>query len=365
MMDAPFPTLARSGSELMSPSRILLAVPFCLVAAAAPAQDARLDAEGVPLPTFAVLRLGSARLRHADRINDVAVAPDGSVIVTGSHDHTVRFWDPATGRQVARFQGAAGNYVACVTFSADGKRWAAEMGGPNVVVFDTATGKGLLNAHTYCTDHLALSPDGKTLYTSDRDNTVCARDVETGKELYRLRGEKWLGPAAVSPDGKLLATGGGGKRVVLYEAATGKELRALEGHEATVVALRFSPDGKFLASSGGAFDKGTHLWDVEKGQSVRRFNDCTLPVFSPDGKRLLLVDGRPSRSSLWELDGKEPLLHFGDYTLAYKAAAFLPDGKTVVTVDHSSEVRLWDTKTGQEKLTRSSPRGAVAGVAWS
>src|SRR5262249_12274884 len=157
----------------------------------------------------------------------------------------------------------------------DGRYVAAEMGGPNVVVYETATGKPVCDIRSHCADHIALSPDGKTLWTSDRDCSVTAWDVATGKERYRVTEEQkaWLGPVVVSPDGKLLATGGAGKRVVLREAATGKVLRALEGHEAAVVHLCFSPDGKLLASSGGPFDQGAHLWDVATGRSLRRFKD--------------------------------------------------------------------------------------------
>src|SRR3954462_7635281 len=107
--------LARCGSAPMSPLRLVLTVPFWLLAAAARAEEPRTDLYGDSLPAFAVLRLGSTRLRHAERVNTLAVSPDGTLIATGSHDHTVRFWDAVSGRQVRRFQGQ-NNFVPMVTF---------------------------------------------------------------------------------------------------------------------------------------------------------------------------------------------------------------------------------------------------------
>src|SRR5207247_1302187 len=94
---------------------------------------------------------------------------------------------------------------------------------------------------------------------------------------------------AFSPNGKVLATLGSDSRIRLWDFATALELR---NFPATILddllfSLCFSPDGKTLALSAGR-DATIHLWDVETGKVVRRFENLNTAVtslcFSPDGK---------------------------------------------------------------------------------
>jgi WD domain, G-beta repeat len=54
----------------------------------------------------------------------------------------------------------------------------------------------------------------------------------------------------VSPDGRTLATGGRDNSVKLWDVATGQEIRTLGRHTRPVQAVAFRPDGHTLASAG-------------------------------------------------------------------------------------------------------------------
>ena len=73
---------------------------------------------------------------HRRRVNSVAVSPDGTQVVSGSYDNTVRLWDAKTGAALQTLEGHSGG-VNSVAFSPDGnvgptlsvsKDWVVEEG---------------------------------------------------------------------------------------------------------------------------------------------------------------------------------------------------------------------------------------------
>src|SRR5437588_266038 len=61
---------------------------------------------------------------HTDPVYSVDFTPDGSLIVTGSFDKTVKLWDAATLNPVRSFSGHT-NLVLTVAVSRDGARIAS------------------------------------------------------------------------------------------------------------------------------------------------------------------------------------------------------------------------------------------------
>src|SRR5262245_16546266 len=122
----------------------------------------RTDAQGDALPADALLRIGSARLRHGAPIMSLAFAANGTALASCGRDHTVRLWEAATGRPLRTLKDR-GNIVA---LSPDGRTLAAVGLNGLLQFWDTATGRPKAEAielpRTLC---LAFSPDGKILAT--------------------------------------------------------------------------------------------------------------------------------------------------------------------------------------------------------
>ncbi len=148
-----------------------------------------------------------ARPRGDSDIVRLASSPDGELLAAACHDDTIRLWDLASGREVARLAGHGGR-ILCLAFSADGKRLASGSHDETVRVWDLA-GRGavrLLKGHGGRVNAVCFSPDGRRLVSFGADRAVKIWDLHTGQEVLSLPGySAAAGDLAFSPDGKHLA----------------------------------------------------------------------------------------------------------------------------------------------------------------
>jgi len=199
---------------------------------------------------------------HTDIVSSVAFSPYGMLIVSGSHDDTLKIWDANSGEEQRTLNGH-GDFVTSVAFSPDGKRIASGSADKTVIIWDANSGEELqtLRGHPRSVSSVAFSPDGKRIVSGSHDDTLKIWDANSGEELRTLNGHgDFVTSVAFSPDGKRIVSGSSDKTVKVWDASSGKELQTLEGHTDFVTSVAFSPDGKRIVSGSG--DKTVKVWEV-------------------------------------------------------------------------------------------------------
>jgi WD40 repeat protein len=214
---------------------------------------------------------------HTDQVTKLKFTPDGTRLVSASHDTWVRVWD-MDGKEIGAFQP---------TGALD---WPSRVMGAGI------------------------SPDGKLLATAPEDGPVKLWNLATFTKVAELGGTGAYDTSdvAFSPDGQFvaadLATG-----LFLWKAADGRALLD-NNSQINSMAFAFSPDGRFLAYA--------NLYDVvlsspDGAQVIRTLEGHTSPVwslvFSPDSSKLVTSDGVEVR--IWQVP---------DGTLLYTGKSYCP-----------------------------------------
>ena len=294
---------------------------------------------------------------HTAGVLNVAISSDGKLALSAGRDKTIRLWDVAGGQQVRSFEGVTEEPWG-VAFSPDGSR--ALSGGMDKAVrlWDVTTGKetASFSGHTDGVFRVAFSPDGRWALSGGRDKTVRLWEVETRKQLRSFEGhESAVLAVAFSPDGHWAVSGSGNDATVrLWDVETGQEVRQFDGHTEAITSVAFSPDSR-LALTGSA-DRTMRLWDVATGRQLRSLSHPTgvcCVAISPDGR--LAVSGSGSKTTpdggtapaghdytvrLWDLASGQVLAQADGFTGAIDAAAFSPDGRSVLVGSNDATLRL-------------------------
>ena len=211
-------------------------------------------------------------------VEDCAVSPDDSLVITAHYDGTMVLWDTGTGEQLAGVgcvRGGIGGGVRGCAVSPDGAMVVSANGDGTLKIWDADAlwrehswrERGELAGRHAASDQVTssfesccVSPDGAFIVSGSADSTLVAWVAEGRRELASLEGH--AGPVrscAFSPDQLLLASASSDTTVKLWDLETWSEQATIEGHADSVTCCAFSPDGLLLLSASQ--DGVLRLWD--------------------------------------------------------------------------------------------------------
>ena len=337
-----------------------------------------------------------AELPHSEGVNGAAFSGDGSLVGTASTDGTARVWESATGDLVAELRGhtaavewlafsSSGRFVTTVAEDLTVRLW--DLGDEITVRLPKAINEVVVADATG--SRIAVLEDGGALKFLDTGRGVRVRGSTPASKDSAPARSPGTPPAGDSgafsaedlhPTSAALAAGArsllvgystpdsGGGRAALVDPASGRVRTAID-RDGAVDHVAISPDASLAAIVRELPEDSNarvELWELRRAGEARlrgrlQIGDEEKPTdvaFSRDGRRLL-VTTLYGGAFIFDAVSLEKLRTLARGSAArpgsesFYRAASSPDG-TTVAVAGSLDVRLWNSRTGEERPFRLS-----------
>ncbi len=201
-------------------------------------------------------------LNHTGTVLSLAFHPDGKRLAVGSRER-IQLWNVAQGtllhtQETPIWFGIGASVNTSLAFSPDGtylvsggadstlRLWRMSDTGFNAV--ETSGIQG----HQDIIWGIAVGPDGRSILSGGWDRQLRLWTI-SGTEQHRVPSahQDWIWSVTFSPDGETIASSSQDGTIKLWRVANGEHIQTLTGGP-TVPVLAFSPDGAYLASGSGS-----------------------------------------------------------------------------------------------------------------
>lgn len=252
-------------------------------------------------------RLQREFIGHSNWPTCIAYSPDGSQLISGSLDKTVRIWDTLTGKESKVFIGHQST-IAGVAFLTNSPLVVSIDLMGSVIVWNSTTKvierSWQLNSNVVSVAFHAIQP---WIAVATKEREVEIWDVFKEKPLQRIASTQNSNLVTFSPDGRRLAIASHNNITsiwpvddLIHNRAT-SPLSDLCGHSDVITSISFSSDGKRLVSLSQ--DESIRLFDVDLGYELFRLDSDKgtngIVKFSADGNSI--VRTLPGNFSTWSI----------------------------------------------------------------
>jgi WD40 repeat protein len=329
---------------------------------------------------------------HTDWVRSVTFSSDGTSLVSGSDDGTLKLWDVQTGGVVKTFHDHT-SYVFSVSISSNHTTIASGSHDKTICLWDIQTGEchciinqeqfvdyvsfsptnpqhlvsvsgGVvwqwdIDGHqidpTYKGSHTAFSPDGTHLVLCEGKEVIVIQNSGSGAIVVKFPADSDSKCCCFSPDGRLVAVAAGATAYVWDITSSDPCLiGTFTGHEAQISSLTFSSSSSLISASD---DQSVKFWQIGASSTdIVAGNPESKPLTSTSIMSVSLqAENGIAISS--DLDG---VVKVWDISTGLCKASFqtpskgitlkdaqMIDGRLIVVWFEGESIHIWDTKKGE------------------
>lgn len=301
------------------------------------------------------LQRGQPHRGHQHWILSVAFSPDGSFVASSASDNTVRLWDAhvnALDDQVTKRHRSSSRRALDIL--GDGSRIVSGTEDGTIHIWDATTFTQLktLEGHTNCINSLKYSRDGKYIFSSSDDHSIRVWNAESGTQLRHITSDtpRKVEALALSPDGKQLAFAACEDKIRVWSTETWEVIAEgiLYHGQHIIYTLCYSRDGSLLAPGGA--DKLVNIWTADdmrlNGKPLEGHQGVIFAaVFSANADKLVSGDD-DCTIRIWSVATREQLHHINWHTQWVTCIDLSPDGNRFVVGSADTNLSIWDLETG-------------------
>ncbi|MFE7467782.1 TIR domain-containing protein [Streptomyces sp. NPDC057499] len=295
----------------------------------------------------------------------VAADSDGQYFATVGRNSTIRFWDIANAECLEVLAGSSGTLLG-VAASSDGRLIATGGHDQLVRVWEPESGECLaeLRGHTAGVRALAFHPESELLATAGEDWDVRLWDLRTNQLSAVLTGSRnWLWTVVFEPNGHSVAAAGADGLIRIWGVQGQGGMQTLSGHEARVRAIQYTSDGLRLVSVGE--DGQTRLWQIASGESeLLGTVDGHVTSLCVLGSRLCVTGGSDGVLRLWDLESRTLCGQARGHDGAILSLLAAPGDSTFLSAGQDGYLRSWTADGLRLRGVSSTPSGTIRSIAW-
>ena len=191
---------------------------------------------------------------HTDGVHSVSISADCTLIASGSEDRTIHLWNIQTGEcsQIIEQQ----DWVEYVRFSPATPHHLISVSGDKVWHWDI---DGYQTKPAHDGSHIAFSLDGtRFVFCQQRD--IVVQNTDSGAIMAKFHIDEMIYHCCLSTNGKLIAVVAGGTLSIWDTTSLHPHpIKTLVGHTDTITSIAFSSPSSLISSS---YNTSVKFWQI-------------------------------------------------------------------------------------------------------